>query len=56
MAFDILIIDDEDDIRSLIEGILQDEGYVTRQAANDVEAYAEITKKTPTAEQTEIEI
>jgi two-component system nitrogen regulation response regulator NtrX len=47
MAFDILIIDDEDDIRSLIEGILQDEGYVTRQAANDVEAYAEITKKTP---------
>ncbi len=32
MAFDILIIDDEDDIRDLIAGILEDEGYETRQA------------------------
>src|SRR5579863_8587611 len=32
MARDILIIDDEDDIRDLIAGILEDEGYETRQA------------------------
>ena len=34
MAHDILIVDDEPDIRSLIEGILQDEGYETRSARN----------------------
>ena len=32
MAYDILIIDDENDIRDLIAGILEDEGYETRQA------------------------
>ena len=32
MALDILIIDDEDDIRDLIAGILEDEGYQARQA------------------------
>ena len=31
---DILIVDDETDIRSLIQGILEDEGYATRQAEN----------------------
>ena len=34
MSHDILIVDDELDIRSLLSGILQDEGYDTRQAAN----------------------
>ena len=34
----ILIVDDEDDIRQLIAGILEDEGYETRQAANRAEA------------------
>lgn len=32
MAHDILIVDDEADIRSLIAGILEDEGYETREA------------------------
>ena len=32
MAHDILIVDDEADIRMLIAGILKDEGYATRQA------------------------
>ncbi len=32
MALDILIIDDEDDIRDLIAGILEDEGFEARQA------------------------
>jgi len=34
MAHDILIVDDEADIRLLIAGILRDEGYHTREAAN----------------------
>jgi two-component system nitrogen regulation response regulator NtrX len=34
MAHDILIVDDEPDIRLLIEGILRDEGYDTRGAGD----------------------
>ena len=32
MASEILIVDDEADIRDLVAGILQDEGYVTDSA------------------------
>jgi DNA-binding NtrC family response regulator len=32
MADDILIVDDEADIRELVSGILQDEGFITRSA------------------------
>ena len=32
MAHEILIVDDEPDIRALLEGILSDEGFETRQA------------------------
>ena len=34
MALDILVVDDEDDIRELVCGVLGDEGYDTRSAAN----------------------
>jgi len=34
MAHEILIVDDEPDIRMLIDGILRDEGYETRQAGD----------------------
>jgi len=34
MAHDILIVDDEADIRALIAGILDDEGYSTREAGS----------------------
>src|ERR1700753_853401 len=34
MARDILIVDDEADIRLLISGILSDEGFTTRQAGS----------------------
>lgn len=47
MAIDILIVDDEDDIRKLIKGILEDEGYATRQANGCVKAYAEIAERAP---------
>ncbi|GBR70488.1 nitrogen assimilation response regulator NtrX [Gluconobacter kanchanaburiensis] len=38
MEHEILIVDDEPDIRFLIEGILNDEGYRTRTAANSDQA------------------
>ena len=34
MASEILIVDDETDIRMLISGILSDEGYAVRDAAD----------------------
>jgi two-component system nitrogen regulation response regulator NtrX len=47
MAADILIVDDEDDIRKLIAGILDDEGYETREASNSAEAFAAIAVRQP---------
>ncbi|MBP0443871.1 sigma-54-dependent Fis family transcriptional regulator [Roseomonas sp. SSH11] len=47
MAHDILIVDDEPDIRALIDGILADEGYEVRQAANSDQALAAFRQKRP---------
>ncbi len=47
MAADILIVDDEADIRELIAGILQDEGYETRLAHNSDAALTEINQRRP---------
>jgi two-component system nitrogen regulation response regulator NtrX len=47
MAHEILIVDDEDDIRELIAGILEDEGFETRQAANSADAFRAITARQP---------
>jgi two-component system nitrogen regulation response regulator NtrX len=47
MALDILIIDDEDDIRDLIAGILEDEGYEARQAHDADSALNEIARRRP---------
>lgn len=47
MALDILIIDDEDDIRDLIAGILEDEGFETRQANGADSGLAEIARRRP---------
>ena len=44
---DILIVDDERDIRELIADILQDEGFSTRLAANSDEALASINAAQP---------
>ena len=44
---DILIVDDERDIRELISDILGDDGYSTRLAANADECMAQIAKETP---------
>lgn len=47
MALDILIIDDEDDIRDLIAGILEDEGYEARQAHDADSGLNEIARRRP---------
>ena len=44
---DILIVDDERDIRELIGDILEDEGFQTRLAANSQEAMTEINAESP---------
>src|SRR5260370_5392986 len=48
MAQDSVIVDDEADIRMLIAGVLKDEGYATREAANSTEALAVIQARQPT--------
>ncbi|EJF89869.1 sigma-54-dependent transcriptional regulator [Bartonella melophagi] len=47
MVADILIVDDEADIRELIAGILNDEGYETRVACHADEALAQINERVP---------
>ena len=44
---DILIVDDERDIRELISDILKDEGFATRLAGNSDEAMSEINTEAP---------
>lgn len=47
MARDVLVVDDEADIRLLIAGTLEDEGYTTREAANSDEALAAVRERQP---------
>src|ERR1700704_5084203 len=47
MASDILIVDDEADIRELVAGILQDEGYNTRTARDSDDAITSIRARRP---------
>ena len=48
MAHEILVIDDEADIRMLMSGILNDEGYETREAGTSAEALAAMRSRQPT--------
>lgn len=47
MATDILIVDDEADIRGLVAGILEDEGYSVRTAKDAEEALAAVGARRP---------
>ncbi|MET0905412.1 MAG: sigma-54-dependent Fis family transcriptional regulator [Bradyrhizobiaceae bacterium] len=47
MANDILIVDDEADIRDLVAGILEDEGFSTRTARDSDSALGEISNRRP---------
>ncbi len=47
MAHDILIVDDEPDIRMLVAGILEDEGYECREAGDAESALRSIRQRRP---------
>ena len=47
MAHEILLVDDEPDIRAAVDGILRDEGYETRQAADSDAALALFRARRP---------
>ncbi len=47
MALDILIVDDERDIRELVAGVLSDEGYECRTAADSSSALQAVDAKRP---------
>jgi two-component system nitrogen regulation response regulator NtrX len=47
MLTEILIIDDNPDIRNILNDLIRDAGYKTRVAANYAQALAEIDKKLP---------
>ncbi|HEV2509738.1 sigma-54 dependent transcriptional regulator [Bosea sp. (in: a-proteobacteria)] len=47
MSADILVVDDEVDIRELVAGLLEDEGYRTRKAGSADEALAAIAARRP---------
>lgn len=47
MAQDILIVDDEADIRDQVAGILSDEGYITRQAVDGASALNAVKFRQP---------
>jgi two-component system, NtrC family, nitrogen regulation response regulator NtrX len=47
MALDILIVDDEQDIRDLVSGVLEDDGYSTRTADSANAALAALDDRLP---------
>ncbi len=47
MALDILVVDDEADVRASIAGILADEGHAPRLAANSDQALAALAERRP---------
>ncbi|MEZ5708767.1 MAG: sigma-54 dependent transcriptional regulator [Blastomonas sp.] len=47
MPLDILVVDDEPDIRDLVCGVLDDEGYLTRQAGDSDQTLQEIDERRP---------
>lgn len=47
MAIDILVVDDERDIRELVAGVLEDEGYETRMAADSDATLEAIATRRP---------
>ncbi len=47
MALDVLVVDDEADIRELVAGVLEDEGYSVRTAADSDSALSAIEDRRP---------
>jgi two-component system nitrogen regulation response regulator NtrX len=47
MAAEILVVDDEADIRELVGGILEDEGFAVKTAGNSTDALAAVRTRAP---------
>jgi two-component system nitrogen regulation response regulator NtrX len=47
MALEVLVVDDEADIRELVSGVLEDEGYAVRTAADSTSALDAIDDRRP---------
>ena len=47
MAIDILVVDDEKDIRELIAGLLEDEGFDPRMAADSDAVFEAVRQRLP---------
>ncbi|HMI41381.1 MAG TPA: sigma-54 dependent transcriptional regulator, partial [Sphingomicrobium sp.] len=47
MALEVLVVDDEADIRELVSGVLEDEGYAVRTAADSTGALDAIEERRP---------
>src|SRR4030095_14120414 len=47
MALEVLVVDDEADIRELVAGVLEDEGYAVRSAADSNGALDAIDERRP---------
>ena len=47
MALEVLVVDDEADIRDLVSGVLEDEGYAVRTAADSNGALDAIEERRP---------
>ena len=47
MALEVLVVDDEADIRELVSGVLEDEGYNVRAAADSTSALDAIEERRP---------
>jgi two-component system nitrogen regulation response regulator NtrX len=47
MALEVLVVDDEADIRDLVSGVLEDEGYAVRTAADSTTALEAVEERRP---------
>src|SRR6478752_4080940 len=47
MALEVLVVDDEADIRDLVSGVLEDEGYAVRTAADSTQTLDAIEERRP---------
>ena len=47
MALEVLVVDDEADIRELVSGVLEDEGYTVRSAADSTQTLNAIEERRP---------
>src|SRR5260221_2138480 len=47
MALEVLVVDDEADIRELVSGVLEDEGYAVRPAADSTQTLDAIEERRP---------